>query len=272
MIHTPPAFPPELEREIFEMTALMHPGAIPTLSRVAYRTHVWIEPLLYRVVRVNGDPAWSGISSALLRATKLEPAPSFFHNVRHILLDTSAAWDFDGTRNVLNLCTGLVDLAVIGVLGTVALDPAILPILQKIQLRRFSAVLARLFGGSDLIDLTHPAFASITHLNIFDEIGERIRAQIPLPLLPTLTHLALYEQVPWDLVKELLEECPRLHVLLVAFHKTVEESGRDWARKAPIDDVRFVVTQYTDYTTDWEGGAKGLADFWSLADDFVARK
>jgi hypothetical protein len=36
-----PAFPLELEREIFETTALLHPTEIPTLLRVARRVLIW---------------------------------------------------------------------------------------------------------------------------------------------------------------------------------------------------------------------------------------
>jgi hypothetical protein len=36
-----PVFPAELEREIFEMTAVMHPKKIPKLLLVARRIHIW---------------------------------------------------------------------------------------------------------------------------------------------------------------------------------------------------------------------------------------
>jgi hypothetical protein len=36
-----PTFPPEIEREIFEAMAFMHPGEIPTLLRVARRVLIW---------------------------------------------------------------------------------------------------------------------------------------------------------------------------------------------------------------------------------------
>ncbi|KAJ7928326.1 hypothetical protein B0H13DRAFT_2311607 [Mycena leptocephala] len=51
LMHPNPAFPPDLEREIFGTTALMYPGEMPTLLRVARRVLIWIEPLLYRVTK-----------------------------------------------------------------------------------------------------------------------------------------------------------------------------------------------------------------------------
>ncbi|KAK7062466.1 hypothetical protein R3P38DRAFT_3167467 [Favolaschia claudopus] len=64
-----PVFPVELEREIFEHTALMFPHSIPSLLRVARHVYIWIEPLLYRVIRVGEHP---GAISALLNAAKAE--------------------------------------------------------------------------------------------------------------------------------------------------------------------------------------------------------
>ncbi|KAJ7131271.1 hypothetical protein C8R44DRAFT_850069, partial [Mycena epipterygia] len=84
-MHSYLAFPPEREREIFEIAALLYPGAIPILLRVARRVLVWIEPLLYRVVYVNGHPPYSDMAHALLRATTTK-APDFFHVVRHLFV------------------------------------------------------------------------------------------------------------------------------------------------------------------------------------------
>lgn len=46
-----PVFPPELEQEIFETTALMHPREIPTLLRVARRVLIW---LVFRLESFHG--------------------------------------------------------------------------------------------------------------------------------------------------------------------------------------------------------------------------
>ncbi|KAJ7664499.1 hypothetical protein DFH06DRAFT_1324050 [Mycena polygramma] len=74
-------FPPELEREAFETTALLYPGEIPTLLRVARCVLGWIEPLLYRVIHLasNDEPT----ARALLHAMSTKP-PSFFRTVRHL--------------------------------------------------------------------------------------------------------------------------------------------------------------------------------------------
>ncbi|KAJ7940066.1 hypothetical protein B0H13DRAFT_2300130 [Mycena leptocephala] len=45
-------FPTELEKEIFELTASIHPRSIPTLLLVAQRVRTWIQPLLHRVLSI----------------------------------------------------------------------------------------------------------------------------------------------------------------------------------------------------------------------------
>ncbi|KAJ7705402.1 hypothetical protein B0H17DRAFT_1037849 [Mycena rosella] len=72
---TEPIFPPELEREIFEAAALMHPNSIPSLS---HRVHIWIEPFLYIVIRIDIVP----MADAVRRETK--PASFFQESVRHL--------------------------------------------------------------------------------------------------------------------------------------------------------------------------------------------
>ncbi|KAJ7762894.1 hypothetical protein B0H16DRAFT_1528085 [Mycena metata] len=47
-----PAFPPELERLVFEMAAHARPPTIPTFMRVARRVKIWVEPLLYRTLHL----------------------------------------------------------------------------------------------------------------------------------------------------------------------------------------------------------------------------
>ncbi|KAJ7085886.1 hypothetical protein C8R44DRAFT_821313 [Mycena epipterygia] len=267
----PSGFPVELEREIFETTALMHPNAIPSLLRVAHRVLTWIEPLLYRVVRVDNYPPYSDIAAAVLSAAKSKP-PGFLHTaVRHLFLDSSATWSQDDATQVLNLCTGIVNLAAIGRFS----NPTLLPFLAHIQVQRLAVCLDDLFGGYRSIDMAHSLFASITHLDIFDTVNcEETCMQIcaHLPRLPALTHLCLNNEVPWDTIAGLLADCARLELLVELWPYTRARLAYPWAQNAPVRDVRFVVGLYRDYWADWENGAWGRTDFWVLAERFVARK
>ncbi|KAJ7633578.1 hypothetical protein DFH06DRAFT_1222301 [Mycena polygramma] len=108
-----PLLPVELEREIFEWAALLHPRSIPTFLRVARRFQIWLEPLLYRVICVDiprltyRDLFTPGIPS-LLNAIKSKPA-GLFGAVRHLFLCNVSLED--GIA-VLQACPGLVDLMV----------------------------------------------------------------------------------------------------------------------------------------------------------------
>ncbi|KAJ7224649.1 hypothetical protein GGX14DRAFT_557508 [Mycena pura] len=53
MAHDYPTLPAELERQVFELTALSRPVCIPRLMRVALRVKQWVEPLLYRTLIFN---------------------------------------------------------------------------------------------------------------------------------------------------------------------------------------------------------------------------
>ncbi|KAJ7891785.1 hypothetical protein B0H13DRAFT_2039010 [Mycena leptocephala] len=147
-----PVLPPELEREVFETTALTYPGKIPTLLRVARR----VERLLYRVIRA----------------------------VRHLWLNCLPVQE--DARRILEVCSGIVDLVIPENLA----DPSLLPILAKMPLQRLSPYLRDWFDGP--IDPNHRLFASITHLDVLDFDWEYLmQTLLQIPALPALTHLAL---------------------------------------------------------------------------------
>ncbi|KAJ7928307.1 hypothetical protein B0H13DRAFT_2265166 [Mycena leptocephala] len=254
LMHPNPAFPPELEREIFETTALMYPGEMPTLLRVARRVLVWIEPLLYRVIYLTPET-----EEALFDAMNSKPADFFANAVRHLCLPRLEV----KTRRILEVCTGVVDLA------PNHLDPYVLPIIATMRLQRLSIDLHELFGGP--VDLHHPLFAAITHLDLLDFPDEdHLQTLVQISILPALTHLALDYRVPRVLVETLLIECPRLALLLVLWSVHARYKS---AQIPHVYDVRFVIGLCPqNYWGDWEAGAKGQSHMWSQADDFVAQK
>ncbi|KAJ6475961.1 hypothetical protein C8R47DRAFT_662304 [Mycena vitilis] len=253
-----PCFPPELEREVLETMALMYPEEIPTLLRVARRVLVWIEPLLYRVVRISGYDA--ARERALLKTMTSRPA-EFFHAVRHIiLLEMSEIFTEKDALRLLTLCTGLTSFGC----NYAWTDGSILPILGEKRVRRLSITLPELFGAAEA-DLGHPLFHSVTHLDILGRPGiEQVIGDVPKLL--ALTHLCLDCEVPEELMSSVLADCPSLTLLLVQTYHGSE----------PVDyqirDVRFVVGICGDYWVDWEAGATQLTDFWSEAEDFVERR
>ncbi|KAJ7628269.1 hypothetical protein DFH06DRAFT_1338714 [Mycena polygramma] len=254
-----PVLPPELEREIFKTAAVMYPGKIPTLLLVARRVLVWIEPLIYSVIRIADENP--SICHALLSAMASKP-PMFFHCVRHIILEwQSETFSQDDAQRLLKLSTGVESFGC----NYAWADASILPILGELRIQLLSITPQDLFGAA-VPDLGHALFQSVTHLDIrgSEGISEWLGGVSKLPLL---THLCFDSDLREEFLLSVLEDCPGLTVLLVL----------SYYPPAPltfqIRDVRFVLGRCDeDYWTEWEASVKGLGGFWSEAEDFVTRR
>ncbi|KAK7052183.1 hypothetical protein R3P38DRAFT_1638258 [Favolaschia claudopus] len=261
-----PAFPAELEREIFETTAVLYPSTIPALLLVARRIFVWIEPLLYRVIRTDVEE----IDFALQHARETKPASFFHRSVRHLYIGSRG---FTGP-SLLPVCPDILSLAYISPRG----QPALLEAVQGFRnIRRWSGSLVDLFDGSDAVSLNLPVFETVTHLDVFDDIDVfnqyTIQLCASLTALPALTHLCLNKKVPSQIIRSLLSDCSRLQVFVIMWSSRVlAEAMVERHRKAGLEDPRFVVAVCDDYWADWEVGARGGVDFWAAAEAFVARK
>lgn len=222
--------------------------------------------MLYRIVCLKSQNG-RNLALPLLKAMGTKP-PEFFHAVRHLALwYSSEICSVDDVKQLLTLCKGVVDLSY----GNLA-DASLLPILAEMHLQRLSVCLEELFSGPP--DLTHPLFRSITHLDICDNVdinAALIPAYDQIPALPALTHLALDFRVPTNIALGLLEQCPRLELLIMLWPQFYDDLYEE-AQEPRVYDVRFVIGLLEDYWKDWEAGAKGLSDSWAQGDDFVARK
>ncbi|KAJ7446009.1 hypothetical protein B0H11DRAFT_2249187 [Mycena galericulata] len=251
----PPFLPPELEREIFELSAHLHPGSAPKLLLVARRVLTWIEPLIYRVISIDGTTT----SAPILHTLRSKPAQFFDDNVQHLLVEGVTD---DEVEEILSACTRIRSLVLIGV------RPSDLSSVLRLRPKKLAIQLDALFGRTDLVDFSRPLFTTITHLDLFAGF---IRPWPDLALLPALTHLALLEHTPLDVQIQVLRNCPHVEVFISMYSQvrtaSVEESPF-------IEDVRFVsmVLSDSDYRTDWRSGANGGIDFWARADKFVAMK
>ncbi|KAJ7152074.1 hypothetical protein C8R46DRAFT_484114 [Mycena filopes] len=263
MSHREPAFPPELEREIFETTAILHPRAIPSLLRVARRVLVWIEPLLYRVVCVEHGSHSTHLVNALLKKS-----PGFIQmSVRHLALLRSRRTEADAKR-ILGLCTGAVDLA----LGGAAISPVDPEVLGRMRLQYLHIK----FGDLRPFDLTLTLFTTVTHLSIAGlSQADFIQNHTLFAELPALTHLVLFGDLPRTPILEVLAQSSRLELILLLWPPPpASDYEYSLACFPSVYDARFVIGRYGDYFADWVARAKGLPvdDHWSRAADFVARK
>ncbi|KAJ6629666.1 hypothetical protein B0H10DRAFT_1986230 [Mycena sp. CBHHK59/15] len=182
------SFPPELEREILETAALRNPEMIPTLLLVCHRVHVWIEPLLYKVIvastRENFPPL-----SALESKT-----PTFLENaVQNVYVhDSEEMYEYDVLNKLFPNCSHIVNLSVDS--GLENLD--LLGILDKVHLQKLALSVPSWVSRWHLAGFNHPIFLSVTHLDLWqegpaDEDQSDWRNWSGLASLPALTHLAL---------------------------------------------------------------------------------
>ncbi|KAJ7263937.1 hypothetical protein C8J57DRAFT_1626513 [Mycena rebaudengoi] len=247
-----PSFPPELERHIFELAAVSHRTIIPTLLRVARRVLVWIEPLLY------------------------EPAGFFHDSVRHILFERAYDWANQDINALLQRCTGLVGFAT----AYTHCTPDIRPMLAQLQVKYLTLELTYLFRDLP-VDLRHPLFNSVTHLDLFDarnEFNNKIYRQ--LPLLPALTHLCLKSELPRSLPLRILKGCSNLRVLVNAREQLEDPAHRaqlvEFERNPPVADARFVVAfvimSFNRFWTDLDIIGRGVRPLWAHADELIAKK
>ncbi|KAJ6536903.1 hypothetical protein B0H19DRAFT_1182091 [Mycena capillaripes] len=257
--------PCELERQIFEIAGFDHFGMIPTLLRVARRVHVWMEPLLYRVIWLDAG-THAAKTDAVYAAISSKPASFFKDAVRHLFIDESKSLDKEKAFTLLRLCANVVNLAVLGDL----VGPPLLPILARIRLRRLSISLEQLFGGPQAVDFCHPLSLSVTHLDIFGNLAMTMCTH--LIALPALTHLCLNGRIEWDIVRLCLSECKTLVLLVNLWPSTQFIDADVFAAAVPFEDARFVVGRCDEYWRHWEASAEGGADFWSEAAAFVAEK
>ncbi|KAJ7187409.1 hypothetical protein C8R46DRAFT_289384 [Mycena filopes] len=261
-------FPPELEREIFETAALQETNIIPTILRVCRRVHVWIEPLLYRVVVLPTR------AISVFAAVKSK-SPTFLQMaVRHLFI----APEMEDASKVLLSCSGVYSLFLDGRLPANLLD-----VLDSMRVRRlnFTLPISPLSGWADAT-LTRRAFLSLTHLELYQDSVDPSTdfswpQWSPLASLPALTHLCLSESLSSHILPDLVAEGARLVVVVTAWWDGTasEEEAREFAEGLAVrrvTDPRVVVMTIDSYTEEWKLGAHGGDDFWVRAESFLAMK
>ncbi|KAJ7739308.1 hypothetical protein B0H14DRAFT_2638278 [Mycena olivaceomarginata] len=288
-----PVFPPELERDIFEIVALSGTKCIPPLLRVAQRVKFWLEPLLYHVIVVRDeksalrqyasrDPiATSG--HALLTPTALTAAisrhpPAFFdQHVRHLFLDCRVYLPSAlAQRNLLvAACTGVTDVY----LATIQDAPSLAAALTRLpSLTRLQANLAALFADSDdfdpltvpEIDFAVPLFRHLTHLTAFDNLAfSGSDWRMGLALLPALTHLSFTANHPHPLFADVFALCATLRVFVVLVNTRLAFQRLHAALPDPRAVILDSISDMLDMENNWHRGARGLGDHWEQAEELI---
>ncbi|KAJ7148238.1 hypothetical protein C8R46DRAFT_1044784 [Mycena filopes] len=259
--------PIELEREIFETTALSHPECMPKLLLVGRRVKIWIEPLMYRILSIHPLQQKTVIRRTLrgiLQAMQVKPATFFRQHVRNVCFVRND--DAEDIWAVLSTCTGTTNLA----LFNADIDPSLLPVLARLPLQRLSAVLGDLFPSRP--DFTHPLFTHLTHLDVLDWRDGGWAGWAGLALLPALTHLSFNDDISTSACLGALAHCAQLQVLIVVWATRAAAQDDPYDRAPLAEDPRFVMIVVHEYLKDWEAGAAGGEDYWARADAFVKKR
>ncbi|KAJ7624499.1 hypothetical protein FB45DRAFT_1086256 [Roridomyces roridus] len=214
-----PRLPLDLERTVFEISALSHPRKIPNLMLVSHRVKSWVEPMMYRVVVLG---------SYLPTAHDL---PMLTYDIFSRLLVTRPP---DFFTKAVTLVVDLFDFR-----GTSMAAWESLECLQRIVINT-----ATLFPVPSPTNFSHQAFRAVTHLEIFDEAAEQTIAGIAH--IPHLTHFAFNDaDLSAYLSSSVFPACSRLKCI-VLLHEA------DMYRVETLLDVTdaFVRARQTGRVTD----------------------
>ncbi|KAJ7052116.1 hypothetical protein C8F01DRAFT_1376456 [Mycena amicta] len=262
--------PRELEQEIFRATALLYPSTIPTLLRVARRVLIWVEPLLYRTLNIRA------ISNSQLNAASAKPPTFLARAVRSVVLDGDYDMDYNAVGTTLSLCTGVTRMAISG--GPTA--QTLLPVLSAMPIRRIAGSLFEILGltaDSQPKEIAaHPLLRCLTHIDLFEQLHDpQVRSLISaISFLPFLTHLGINHcsgllNTVCEWIERILKTCQSLRIVAILDY---DPPGGLSAHEAEIPeslrDPRLVLCS----TGSWFEGVLDAPNFWTVAEDFVARK
>ncbi|KAK7001315.1 hypothetical protein R3P38DRAFT_3216885 [Favolaschia claudopus] len=245
--------PYELEQEILELSARAHPQYAPQLTLISRYVQTWIEAVIYETV-------------------VLGPREFFSKNIRNLHLTSGVL--YDRARDLISVCTSLSTLTCWANPLSSRNDSQ--TALQSPFLRRLSIDASILWpprtSPVSQLDLTHPVFARLTHLEIVNPPSEFDWAPLLSGLLSCLTHLAFgdlnaaHAATMIDFFCDaLVSEEPRLQMLIAVsreeyFLSAVELSGLS-------QDPRFVCLPSYHHPLGpaqyWQGVAQKEIGFWS---------
>ncbi|KAJ7136388.1 hypothetical protein C8R43DRAFT_1132537 [Mycena crocata] len=274
-------FPLDLEREIFELSARSRPSTIPTLMLVAWRVKTWVEPLLYGTIllptrpndsdtKVGGIPIhdWEAVIDLI------QTRPEFLaQSVRGLLLcHRQGVKHQESIELILRACSNVENLWI----GS-AILAHLLPVLERLPLTHLYCYISDIFGSQQDAHFTHPLFAQITHLELFDT-SDYPEDDTFLPevwshivLIPNLTHLAFNDVIFLPLCLTVLQSCHSMCVVVVLLPGGLENEDDDLVSEL-TKDPRFITMACIFYVKDWQMGRHSGVDYWARAEDLVAKR
>ncbi|TFK60351.1 hypothetical protein BDN72DRAFT_883640 [Pluteus cervinus] len=255
MLELEPRLPPEIERLIFEDVAWMYRSSIPRLILVCRRVKDWTESILYSIVIRRSETPYPSYEPPI------ERLPAYACHVHSFL----AFFEIDGTiiRDYLRLCKNLTNLA----LWCEPTCPDLLQLLEELpRLRNLTIYLSAVFpdGPPYTLESKSGAFQGLTHLELMDDEISWKDISGFVGGLEGLTHLALNDINDEQLVCDILENCPRIRVLVLFESSELKVLGSS--------KVVFAKFSLDAYVGDWISVAEGRECFWDKAEREVIEK
>ncbi|TFK66875.1 hypothetical protein BDN72DRAFT_859545 [Pluteus cervinus] len=176
---------------------------------------------------------------------------------------------------VLECCKNLTNLAI----WTEVKErdvPSLLASLSQLRLRRLSTDLSNLSIGPFLQNHAQlPMFLNLTHLEDTSRLT-RWSFVAGIQYLPRLTHLSLSVDSSTAAIRNALEFCERLIILILfsSFGERRNGSGNITfevplrSEVGAIGDSRIVSLE-SAYLEEWEVGSQGGRDMWALAEEII---
>ena len=221
-------------------------------------TFIRLKPLIFRVfnqMTIPKFPDFERFSDTL----KIEDVGRF---AQRLIFHSGTTNELE---KFLSHCPNLQDLAI-------WLRPIkfLLPILEKLPLKRLSANFANLPHD----DYLSPTFSNITHLDVVKFHGRTWKEWEVLSKLPRLSHLIVGFLVDFGVLFNLLRYAPHLQVLIFMPEVDdmvvwMQDNDDDQQKICGIDDNRLVLLKSPEYpglVEDWvKGGESGL-DNWTFCE------
>ncbi|KAJ6592595.1 hypothetical protein B0H19DRAFT_1245452 [Mycena capillaripes] len=213
---------------------------------------------------MDGHPIHSRDTLFLILKSK----PSLFRDtVRNLLI--LWVWNSDDAKTVLSGCRRVENLWI----NPMHTDPDLMSLIEDLPLKRLHCSLEELFDSPARIDFTHRLFVGITHLELFDHLQPNSEHYCDLAALYHLSHLSFSDVGFISIAPKLLQTCESLRVLVFFGLGACEDALRDYGQKHElVMDPRFVVTNFEGEVRDWQMGAHTGIDYWSRAEDLVAKR
>ncbi|TFK65244.1 hypothetical protein BDN72DRAFT_962650 [Pluteus cervinus] len=261
--------PFELIQEILTISAASSLKQAAMLSRISRHVHELIKPVLFRtLVCWDEEVTWP-----------CEPDTEWLESngkyVRNLL------WGIDGRRAdaLFNYCPNLTNVAIWLEYRRPDL-PSFLEPLSRLRLHRLSIDINHLFEGPFRQDHAQlPMFTNLTHLELAVSC-DNWEAIEGIQYLPKLTCFSLPQSTSvCSIVQNALERCKHLEFLVLYSGRGPRRvEGEEVAVEVSllpetqsIGDPR-VVSFICAYVEEWEVGAQGGRDMWTLAQEIVERR